>query len=53
MEGYDIISDSYSQEMLIVLVAERIYSRIVSFWEERHSDTRRSMKRRPMIAWIR
>jgi hypothetical protein len=52
MEGYDIISDSYSQEMLIVLVAERIYTRIVSFWEERHKkiDEKKADDRLDQIA---
>ena len=36
MEGYDLISDSYSMELMIVLVAERIWSRISTFMTERH-----------------
>jgi hypothetical protein len=36
MEGYDVISDSYSTEMLIVLIAERIWSKYSSWMDDRH-----------------
>ena len=35
MEGYDIVSDSYSMELLVVLVAERVWGRLSSFFQER------------------
>lgn len=36
MEGYDLVSDSYSMEILILLVVERIWGRISTFLQERH-----------------
>ena len=36
MEGYDIISDSYSTELIIVLVLERLWTKISAYISERH-----------------
>lgn len=52
MEGYDLISDSYSTEMIIALVGERIYSRVTAYWEERHKkqDEKKADDRLDQIA---
>ena len=36
MEGYDIISDSYSAELIIVLVLERLWTKISAYISDRH-----------------
>lgn len=52
METIDPISDSYSMELLIVLVVERIWGRISSFMDERHKkiDERKNDERLDAIA---
>ena len=37
MEGYDIISDSYSTEIIVVMIAERMWSKISAYIDDRHS----------------
>ena len=36
MEGYDVISDSYSTELIIVMVAERLWSKVSAYIDDRH-----------------
>lgn len=35
MEGYDIISDSYSAEVISLMILERIWSKIRSYLDEK------------------
>ena len=40
MEGYDLISDSYSMEILAVLIVERVWGKIHSYLEDKALDKR-------------
>lgn len=37
MEALDLIPDSYAAEMAIAVVAERLYSKFMKYWQDRHT----------------
>ena len=40
MEGMDYISDSYSMEIIIGLIAERMWSKVASYLDDKKKDER-------------
>ena len=42
MEGYDIISDSYSAEIISVMIVERLWSKVRNYLDRKQMETKRS-----------
>ena len=36
MEGYDILTDSYSSELIVVMIVERLWSKIKNYLDDKH-----------------
>ena len=49
MEGYDILTDSYSSELIVVMIVERLWSKIKNYLDDK-GETKKEVAKEKRLA---
>ena len=44
MEGYDILTDSYSSELIVVMIVERLWSKVKNYLDDKGETKKEIVK---------